>query len=194
MSTSAPRSLTQEECSKLFLEPAEIKEFNSSPEGLQDLMLREWKYMKPFLSHFPTQSLPEHFFWTPGKKRPDHKFLWGWATEWDQVYDLVADKFPNAVRRYNDGEPDDVGTSLDAVPLIAEACGLRFLVLQSAFTGPRTSQHHPVFAISNSFQTEEQRQSLPAEGIQKLKEMFGFEGPPMWVVDTHLQYWPSFNQ
>ncbi|KIK61001.1 hypothetical protein GYMLUDRAFT_58994 [Collybiopsis luxurians FD-317 M1] len=142
LSASAPvsRVLTEEECSNFFLEPAEIK-FSNSPEGLQDMMFREceWKYMKPFLSPFPTQSLPEHFFWTPGKERPDYKFLWGWATAWEQVYNLVENKFPNAVRRFKDEEPNDVGTSLDAAPLIAE----------STFTGPR---------------------------------MFGFEGPPMWVV------------
>ncbi|KAF5384009.1 hypothetical protein D9757_006910 [Collybiopsis confluens] len=191
-----PLKLTEKQCSRYYLEPVDIRIFENFPFHSQKVMLQEWKSMKPFLSRFPARKLPKKFFRIPrGKNRPFFKFHYGWATNWAKIVDWVQAHHPEAVRLDPRGKPDPVATGLDCVGLIAQQCGLEYLTVQTAWTGPRTSDLRPVLAISSNYESSAHRKGLSTEGVEKLKDYFGLEGPARWMMDPlDIKYWPTFGE
>ncbi|KAE9394451.1 hypothetical protein BT96DRAFT_1022512 [Gymnopus androsaceus JB14] len=198
-------TITEDTYPELYLSPREIAQFNASDPDIQQRYLMQWREYKPFLSHFPTETLPKHLLYTRRPRNPNKKgFLihFGWATTWEQVYNCATKHFPSAVRyivpvfpgAHTEPEPDPVRTCVRIVPFLREACGLPSLSIPLAWTGPRQKDLRPVIAVSTNYDKAGHRNSLLAqEGTAKLKELVGLEGPPKWAVDMQVEYFPSFD-
>ncbi|KAE9393545.1 hypothetical protein BT96DRAFT_999323 [Gymnopus androsaceus JB14] len=200
-------TITKDTYLELSLDPREVDKFNASDPDTQQMYLTQWREYRPFLSHFPTETLPKHLLYTRrARKRGKRGFLihFGWATTWDQVYDCAKKHFPDAVcytvPTYPDAQtepelPNPIRTCVSIVPFLREACGLPSLDIPLAWMGP-TAQTDlcPVVAISTNYDKAEHRDRLLAqEGTAKLKELIGLEGPPKWAVDLQVDYFPLFD-
>ncbi|KAF5372450.1 hypothetical protein D9757_009905 [Collybiopsis confluens] len=114
-------TLSDAECREWFLEPDDISLFQSFAFFAQKNLLNEWKDMKPFLSHFPTETLPEHYLSVPrGRKQPELKFYYGWRVEWETISEWVKVHLPNNVVVDDSGKLEPAFTALDSVKHIAD--------------------------------------------------------------------------